>query len=133
MTTKKKLPKDHPQKRQAKRKPRAPKIVNTPDRGVCIDFYGDKWATTHRDFIFIDDPIGSRDDAKSPAQRDRVFNWITNDPANWMPTTPDAPKLPWADRIARGLNAIDAALTFSRILLADRIHALARWVHPSTF
>jgi hypothetical protein len=50
-----------------------------------------------------------------------------------MPTTPDAPKLPWADRIARWLNAIDAALTFSRILLADRIHALARWVHPSTF
>ena len=102
MTTKKKLPKDHPQKRQAKRKPRAPKIVTTPDRGVCIDFYGDTWATTHR-------------------------------PANWMPTTPDAPKLPWADRIARGLNAIDAAITFSRILLADRIHALARWVHPSTF
>jgi hypothetical protein len=110
MTTKKKLPKDHPQKRQAKRKPRAPKIVTTPDqivttpdfRAVCVDFYGDTWATTER-------------------------------PANWMPTTPDAPKLPWADRIARWLNAIDAAVTFLRILLADRIHALARWVHPSTF
>ena len=100
--TKKKLPTDHPQKRQAKRKPRAPKIVNTLKRGVCVDFYGDTWATTHR-------------------------------PASWMPTTPDAPKLPWADRIARGLNAIDAAVTFSRSLLADRIYAIARWVHPSTF
>lgn len=97
--TKKKLPVEHPQKRQAKPKPRAPKIVTTPDRGVCVDFYSDTWATTHR-------------------------------PASWMPTTLAAPKLVWADRIARGLNAIDAALTFSRILLADRIHALARWVHP---
>jgi hypothetical protein len=50
-----------------------------------------------------------------------------------MPTPPDAPKLQWADRIARGLNAIDAALTISRTLLADRILALALWVHPSTF
>ena len=36
-------------------------------------------AGVNADLIIIDDPIGSRDDAESPAQRDRVFDWITND------------------------------------------------------
>ena len=36
-------------------------------------------AGVNADLIVIDDPIGSRDEAESPAHRDRVFDWITND------------------------------------------------------
>lgn len=36
-------------------------------------------AGVNADVILIDDPIGSRDEAESPAHRDRVFDWITND------------------------------------------------------
>jgi predicted phage terminase large subunit-like protein len=36
-------------------------------------------AGVNADLILIDDPIGSRDEAESPAHRDRVFDWITND------------------------------------------------------
>jgi len=36
-------------------------------------------ASVNADGIFIDDPIGSRDEAESPAHRLRVFDWITND------------------------------------------------------
>lgn len=104
--TKKKLPAEHPQKRQAKRKPRAPKIVNTPDnRGVCVDFYNNTWATTHQFSRFHE-----RRDAAAPPK----LVWT----------------VAWADRLARWLNAIDHALRGTRITLATRIHAIARWVHP---
>ncbi len=36
-------------------------------------------ASVNADIILIDDPIGSRDDAESPAKRDRVWDWLTND------------------------------------------------------
>jgi predicted phage terminase large subunit-like protein len=36
-------------------------------------------AGVNADVILIDDPIGSRDEAESPAHRDRVFDWITSD------------------------------------------------------
>lgn len=36
-------------------------------------------ASVNADLIILDDPIGSRDEAESPAHRDRVFDWITND------------------------------------------------------
>lgn len=36
-------------------------------------------ASVNGDLILIDDPIGSRDDAESPAHRDRVWDWITSD------------------------------------------------------
>ncbi len=36
-------------------------------------------AGVNADLILIDDPIGSRDEAESPAHRDRVFDWITSD------------------------------------------------------
>ncbi len=36
-------------------------------------------ASVNADLILIDDPIGSREDAESPAVRDRVWDWLTND------------------------------------------------------
>lgn len=36
-------------------------------------------ASVNADGIFLDDPIGSRDEAESPAHRMRVYDWITND------------------------------------------------------
>ncbi|HET8772009.1 MAG TPA: hypothetical protein VFM71_13570 [Gemmatimonadaceae bacterium] len=36
-------------------------------------------ASVNADGILIDDPIGSRDEAESPAHRDRVWDWITSD------------------------------------------------------
>jgi predicted phage terminase large subunit-like protein len=36
-------------------------------------------ASVNADLIIIDDPIGSRDEAESQADRDRVWDWITND------------------------------------------------------
>lgn len=36
-------------------------------------------ASVNADGIILDDPLGSREDAESPAHRDRVFDWITND------------------------------------------------------
>lgn len=36
-------------------------------------------ASVNADLILIDDPIGSRDDAESPATRDKVWDWLTND------------------------------------------------------
>lgn len=36
-------------------------------------------ASVNADLILIDDPIGSRDEAESPAHRDRVWDWITSD------------------------------------------------------
>lgn len=36
-------------------------------------------ASVNAKLIIIDDPIGSRDEAESPARRDRVWDWITND------------------------------------------------------
>lgn len=36
-------------------------------------------ASVNADLIVIDDPIGSRDDAESAAERDRVWDWLTND------------------------------------------------------
>jgi predicted phage terminase large subunit-like protein len=36
-------------------------------------------ASVNADLIIIDDPIGSRDDAESPAKRDQVWDWLTND------------------------------------------------------
>lgn len=36
-------------------------------------------AGVNADLILIDDPIGARDEAESPAHRDRVFDWITSD------------------------------------------------------
>lgn len=36
-------------------------------------------ASVNADGIIIDDPIGSRDEAESPAHRMRVFDWLTND------------------------------------------------------
>jgi predicted phage terminase large subunit-like protein len=36
-------------------------------------------ASVNADVILIDDPIGSREDAESPAHRDRVWDWLTSD------------------------------------------------------
>jgi predicted phage terminase large subunit-like protein len=36
-------------------------------------------ASVNADVIIIDDPFGSREEAESPAHRDRVWDWITND------------------------------------------------------
>jgi len=36
-------------------------------------------ASVNADVIILDDPIGSRDDAESPAKRDQVWDWLTND------------------------------------------------------
>lgn len=36
-------------------------------------------ASVNADGIFLDDPIGSREEAESPAHRARVYDWITND------------------------------------------------------
>jgi predicted phage terminase large subunit-like protein len=36
-------------------------------------------ASVNADLILIDDPIGSREDAESPAHRDRVWDWLTSD------------------------------------------------------
>lgn len=36
-------------------------------------------ASVNADLIWIDDPIGSRDEAESPAHRDRVWDWLTSD------------------------------------------------------
>lgn len=36
-------------------------------------------ASVNADLILLDDPIGSRDDAESPAHRDRIWDWLTND------------------------------------------------------
>lgn len=36
-------------------------------------------ASVNADLIVIDDPIGSRDEAESQAERDRVWDWLTND------------------------------------------------------
>ena len=36
-------------------------------------------ASVNADGIIIDDPIGSRDEAESPAHRARVYDWLTND------------------------------------------------------
>jgi predicted phage terminase large subunit-like protein len=45
-------------------------------------------ASVNAGLILIDDPIGSRDEAESLAERDRVFDWITSDIlARCVPTT----------------------------------------------
>lgn len=50
-------------------------------------------ASVNADGILIDDPIGAREDAESPAHRARVFDWITNDilaraePHTWVVLT----------------------------------------------
>lgn len=50
-------------------------------------------ASVNADGIIIDDPIGSRDEAESPAHRARVFDWLTNDilaraePHTWVVLT----------------------------------------------
>lgn len=36
-------------------------------------------ASVNADGILIDDPFGSREEAESPAHRDRVWDWLTND------------------------------------------------------
>lgn len=50
-------------------------------------------ASVNADGIILDDPLGSRDDAESEAERDRVWDWITNDllarcePHTWVMMT----------------------------------------------
>jgi predicted phage terminase large subunit-like protein len=47
--------------------------------GVLAVGAGAGVASVNADLIIIDDPIGSRDDAESPAKRDQVWDWLTND------------------------------------------------------
>lgn len=47
--------------------------------GVKAFGSGSGVASVNADLIILDDPIGSRDDAESAAERDRVWDWITND------------------------------------------------------
>jgi predicted phage terminase large subunit-like protein len=50
-------------------------------------------ASVNADGIFIDDPLGSREDAEGKAKRDKVWDWITNDilgraePHTWVVLT----------------------------------------------
>ena len=66
-------------------------VVVAPDRDSATEWEtveggrvqavgaGSGVASVDADIIGIDDPIGSRDDAESPAKREQVFDWITND------------------------------------------------------
>ena len=47
--------------------------------GVQAVGSGSGVASVNADLVLIDDPIGSRHDAESPAKRDQVWDWITND------------------------------------------------------
>lgn len=47
--------------------------------GVLAAGAGSGVASVNADLILIDDPLGSRDDAESPAKRDQVWDWLTND------------------------------------------------------
>jgi predicted phage terminase large subunit-like protein len=51
----------------------------TAGGGVRAVGAGAGLASVNADLILIDDPIGSRDDAESPAKRDQVWDWVTND------------------------------------------------------
>jgi predicted phage terminase large subunit-like protein len=52
----------------------------TPEGGgVRAVGSGSGVASVNADIIVIDDPIGSRDEAESQAERDRIWDWITND------------------------------------------------------
>jgi predicted phage terminase large subunit-like protein len=61
--------------------------------GVRAVGAGSGVASVNADGIFIDDPIGSREDAESPAKREQVWDWITNDilartePHTWVVLT----------------------------------------------
>ncbi len=56
--------------------------------GVLAVGAGAGVASVNADLILIDDPIGSRDDAESPAKREQVWDWFTNDIlARCEPTT----------------------------------------------
>lgn len=47
--------------------------------GVYVVGAGAGVAGVNADVILLDDPIGSRNEAESPAERDRVWDWITSD------------------------------------------------------
>lgn len=51
----------------------------TAGGGVRAVGAGSGVASVNADLIVVDDPIGSRDEAESPAGRDRVWDWFTND------------------------------------------------------
>ena len=51
----------------------------TSGGGVLAVGAGSGVASVNADLILIDDPLGSRDDAESPAKRDQVWDWLTND------------------------------------------------------
>jgi predicted phage terminase large subunit-like protein len=51
----------------------------TAGGGVRAVGAGAGLASVNADLILVDDPIGSRDDAESPAKRDQVWDWLTND------------------------------------------------------
>jgi predicted phage terminase large subunit-like protein len=51
----------------------------TAGGGVRAVGAGAGLASVNADLILVDDPIGSRDDAESPAKRDQVWDWFTND------------------------------------------------------
>lgn len=51
----------------------------TAGGGVQAVGSGSGVASVNADLILIDDPLGSRDDAESPAKRDQVWDWLTND------------------------------------------------------
>lgn len=51
----------------------------TQGGGVLAVGAGAGVASVNADLIIIDDPIGSRDDAESPARRDQVWDWLTSD------------------------------------------------------
>lgn len=63
----------------AKDKDGASEWETTAGGGVQAVGAGAGVASVNADLILIDDPIGSRDDAESPAVRDRVWDWLTND------------------------------------------------------
>jgi predicted phage terminase large subunit-like protein len=47
--------------------------------GVRAIGSGSGTASINADLIVIDDPVGSREEAESPAHRERVWDWITSD------------------------------------------------------
>jgi len=47
--------------------------------GIRVVGVGTGVASVNADLIIIDDPIGKREDAESPAHRDRVWDWLTSD------------------------------------------------------
>lgn len=81
----------HKLSREIRRLSRSRGVVLSTEREATIEWETDKGggvrvvgvgsglASVNADVIIVDDPIGTREDAESPANRDKVWDWITSD------------------------------------------------------